>query len=389
MESTERFSSVINSGRAWIVAAVLAVVVLVGGALAFPRLVYDRFVWQYFWGPVYADAHNARCAVLSDGTVTLLSDGCLSAETAGKVVARPGYTLVSEAGYALILIFMLLGVLYLLRWVQIGRDRRLFFALVPFMFFGGALRVVEDATDAALRAGAGEIIGYPLNTLIISPVIYFVVFFVTLAALMTALALARWNVIKREEYTYVAGGIGTVALFLTIGYIGYLVTTTIAPERMSAGFYPQITILVVILSILISIGVYSATDRVAPWINAGTRRIGLVVIFAQALDGVANVLAADWAKELGLSFYYSAKHPINQLIIDITDSVLPQSAIDTIGTAWPFLLVKVVAAVAVVSLFDERIFDENPRYALLLLIAITAVGLGPGTRDMLRATFGI
>ncbi len=60
-----------------------------------------------------------------------------------------------------------------------------------------------------------------------------------------------------------------------------------------------------------------------------------------------------------------------------------------IGTAWPFLFVKIAAALAVVWVFDEQIFEESPRYAILLLIAIVAVGLGPGTRDMLRATFGI
>jgi uncharacterized membrane protein len=45
--------------------------------------------------------------------------------------------------------------------------------------------------------------------------------------------------------------------------------------------------------------------------------------------------------------------------------------------------------VAVVWVFDREIFEESPRYAYLLLIAILAVGLGPGTRDMLRATLGI
>jgi uncharacterized membrane protein len=39
--------------------------------------------------------------------------------------------------------------------------------------------------------------------------------------------------------------------------------------------------------------------------------------------------------------------------------------------------------------FDDAIFEESPRFAVLLLVAIVAVGLGPGTRDMLRATFGI
>jgi uncharacterized membrane protein len=51
--------------------------------------------------------------------------------------------------------------------------------------------------------------------------------------------------------------------------------------------------------------------------------------------------------------------------------------------------VKLVVALAVVWIFDEQIFEDNPRYAILLLVAIVAVGLGPGTRDMIRATFGI
>jgi uncharacterized membrane protein len=33
--------------------------------------------------------------------------------------------------------------------------------------------------------------------------------------------------------------------------------------------------------------------------------------------------------------------------------------------------------------------EESPRYSIIMLVAILAVGLGPGTRDMLRATFGI
>jgi uncharacterized membrane protein len=51
--------------------------------------------------------------------------------------------------------------------------------------------------------------------------------------------------------------------------------------------------------------------------------------------------------------------------------------------------VKLVAATVVVWVFDEQIFEESPRYTMLLLVAVLAVGLGPGTRDMLRATFGV
>ncbi|RRJ29222.1 DUF63 family protein [Halocatena pleomorpha] len=390
MDSIERLESTMNSGRAWIVTAVVATVVVIGGALAFPRQVYDRFIWQYFWGPVYADAHNARCAVLTENGPKTLTDGCFQAEATGQIVARPGYTVVSEIGYAILLLFMLVGVYFLVRRLRLGQNRRLFFALVPFMFLGGALRVVEDATDAVVvRTDAGAVIGYPLNTLIISPVIYGVVFLLTLGAILIGLGLAKRNIVQFERYPTVVAAIGTAAVALTVGYIGYLVAT-IDTSGTRIGFYPQLPAVVLVLSGLIAWGLYAGLDRFAPWMNEGTGLMGVVVLFAHALDGIANVIAADWMGALGMGFLsYAPKHPANRIIIGVTEAIVPQSVLEVIGSAWPFLLVKLVAAVLVVSLFDDRIFEDSPQYAMLLLVAIVAVGLGPGTRDMLRATFGI
>ncbi|PSP52096.1 hypothetical protein BRC60_01005, partial [Halobacteriales archaeon QH_1_68_42] len=117
---------------------------------------------------------------------------------------------------------------------------------------------------------------------------------------------------------------------------------------------------------------------------------GLVVLWAHAIDGVANVVAADWLPALGHPIdSYSAKHVINRLIIDVTRTVQPAELSAAIGTSWPFLVVKLAVAVAIVWLFNETIFEESPRYAVLLLVAASAVGLGPGTRDILRVTFAI
>ena len=97
---------------------------------------------------------------------------------------------------------------------------------------------------------------------------------------------------------------------------------------------------------------------------------------------------------------YGSKHVVNRAVVRYTEAAYvrfeawglvesSQYLVDTFGTAWPFLLLKVGAAVAVVWVFDRQIFEESPRYAYLLFIAILAVGLGPGTRDTLRATLGI
>ncbi|MWG36732.1 DUF63 family protein [Halomarina oriensis] len=385
--SIEDRATGLTPARAWLAAFAAALAALVGGSLVLRNLVYDRFVWQYFWGPVYADAHNAACAVKQGGETRLLgSDACASV-AADAVVARPGYTVVSEIGYAVTLIFMLAGVLFLLRGLELGEDRTFFFALVPFMFFGGALRVVEDANNvAAATEGVEQAITYPLNALIISPVIYFVVFAITLATLVVAVFLDRRGVV--DSYAPLVFGAGTVYLLATVGYIYALVTSGLA-SRTDAGFYPQVTVAVVLLSLLIAVAVFGALRRYEPGVVAGVGLIGFVVLFGHALDGVANVLAADWWQVLGLPFQYYPKHPVNSFIIDVTDRVLPPNVSDTIGDAWPFLLVKILAATAVIWLFDEEIFEESPRYAILLLVAILAVGLGPGTRDMLRATFAI
>ena len=129
--------------------------------------------------------------------------------------------------------------------------------------------------------------------------------------------------------------------------------------------------------------------RSAPEVNSGTSTIGLLVIWGHAVDGVANVLLADWLDAINVPLTYYPKHPANAFIIATTEALQPAGLTAAIGTSWPFLFVKLGVASAVVWLFSDQFLDESPRYSLLLLIAVTAVGLGPGTRDMLRATFGI
>ena len=369
----------IDPERAWLVAALALVAALVGGALAFPRQVYDGFIWRYFWGPVVADARGAQCAVRSGGEVSfpVSADACA---TATGIVARPGYTLVSEVGYALTLIFALAGVVFMLRRLEIGGDRGFFYALIPYMFFGGALRVVEDANDAVPTAEA--LVSYPLNTLIISPVIYFTVFFVTLVAVLASVALARRG--ATDRYEPVLFGSGVVVLALTLGYLGWLAATT-----TDVSFHPIIAVVVLVGATACAGLVWLGVERFAPELNRGTRLMGLVIIWGHAVDGVANVVGIDWARELGLRADLVPKHPVNRAVISFTEAVLPPSIIHYTGSAWLFLVVKLAAALFVVWVFDDRIFEDSPRYTILLLVAILAVGLGPGTRDMLRATFGI
>ena len=377
----------IGAVRLWVAAFLASVVGLAGGSILAHRSVYDGFIWRYFWGPVAADAHNAQCAINDGQSVSYVPSDAAStacnAVPSDAFVATPGYTAVSEVGYMIVGLFFLVGVLLLLRRLNLGHNRNLFFGLVPFMLFGGVLRVVEDANDHLMTTeGVEAVISYPANTLLISPVIYFTVFFVTLAALLVSVALSRRNYV--DSYPKTLGLIGSVLFVLTFASL-----VIVSVMRDSVGFYPEFLLVTVGLASGIAYGIYWLADRFAPEINSGTGYIGLLVVWSHAIDGVANVLASDWSDVFGLPFGYVPKHPANATVISITDSVLPASVTDVIGTSWPFLLIKIVVAVAIVWLFTDDFMEESPRYAIVMLMAIAAVGLGPGTRDMIRATFGI
>ncbi len=359
--------------RVWVAAALAVLLAVAGGSVAFPRAVYDGFVWQYFWGPVAADAHAATCAVRAGGTTTYL-DAAGSCTSAAGIVAYPGYTLVSEAGYVLVLLLALSGVVLLLRRLRLGGSRRLVVALLPLVLFGGALRVVEDATDT------GELLTYPLNTLVISPVIYVTVFVVALAALLAAVAVARRGLVRSHHRALF--GIGTVVLLATLALL--------AAVAADDAFYPQVFAVVLVAATLAAGAVLLLLRRLFPETLAGTGlTVSGVVLWGHAVDGAANVVALDWMPALGAGVNLVPKHPVNRFVVDVTGSLLPGSVLAATGDAWPFLLVKLVAAALVVAVFDERTFEESPRYAVLLLVAIVAVGLGPGTRDLLRATLGV
>jgi len=370
--------------RLWIGTGGAIVAALLIGSLLFRELVYGRFLWQYFWGPVVADGNGAQCAIRSGGTVDFAgsSAACTQAEAAGQIVAYPGYTIVSEIGYIFTLLFALFGAILLLRRLDLGTDRLFFYALFPFMLFGGALRTVEDAGIAALDAGLEPLISFPASALIISPFIYVTVFGLTLAAVLVSVWLESAAYV--DAYEYPLAGIGTALLVASVGYLAYLGVTT---DYVT--IYPQVLLVTLAGATLSALLVWKLIGASYPELNVGTGFIGGVVIWAHAVDGMANVVGLDWMPALGAGANLVPKHPVNAAIVNITGAVLPESILAVTGDAWPFLLVKLAAATFLVWVFNDDLFEETPRYTILLLVAVVAVGLGPGTRDMLRATFGI
>ena len=371
--------------RAWAAVVGGVTALLAVGSVVFPRVVYDRFLWRYFWGPVVADGEGAQCAVREPGGTTELlgsSAACQAARSAGEVVAAPGYTTFSTVSYVVILLAMLIGVVFLLRRLDIATELRFFYALFPFMLFGGAMRTVEDAGVAATAAGAEPLIPFPASAVLISPFIYFTVFLFTLACVLGAYGLERRGVV--DDYARPLFASGAAGLALAVGYLSYLAATT-----GYVTFYPQVLVPTLVIATVATGVTWALATRSISTIRQGTGAAGIVIIWGHAIDGVANVIGLNWMPALTGTANLVPKHVVNALIVDWTGRLLPESIVSVTGDAWPFLLVKLAAATFVVWVFNGEMYEESPRYTLLLLITVLAVGLGPGTRDMLRATFGV
>jgi uncharacterized membrane protein len=346
------------------------------GVMVWPQAVYDRFIWRYFWGPVQADALGSRC-VIREGGAVVTGETAARCTLAPGPVAYPGYTIVSEVGYMLLLLVGIAGVILLLRRLAIVVDAGLILALVPLMIFGGGLRVLEDYLDAAVD----PLVLYPWNTLLISPIIYLTVFVLALAVVLGGVIGARRSGGSPTRTVALAGGVLAVippAILLERG----LQTTAVT-------LYPQVITVVVVGTVVAVLGLMRILARVRPQLTDGRESLAMVVLGAHGLDGLANVVGLDWMPALDAGPNLIAKHPANQFVVDLTGSLQPASLTAVVGDTWPFLMIKLTAAVVILWVFEPEFMEESPQFSGLLLVAIIAVGLGPGTRDVLRATFGI
>jgi uncharacterized membrane protein len=322
-----------RSRAVWLAAVVVPVIVVVVGSLIRPEIFYDRFFWKYLFGPVVAD---------SQGGVAELPSG---------VTATPGYTLVSSAVYAYYLLLAVVGSVEFLDKLEVGNTSSFFYALVPFGFLGGAARVVEDT--GSLDA--------PLSYLFISPIIYFTMFAFTVVVFVVAVSAERRGAV--DDYATVVAGAGTAAFAAVAAYLVYFGVT-------ASGVAVWIPLTVAGASTIVFAVVWLPLDRSFPEINAGTGTMGAVLLWAHLTDAFSTVVGVEY---LG----YSEKQPVVDTVISIT------------GTTYSFVVVKAGIVLLILYAFDKAFFDEFDRLPYLLLVAVLAVGLGPGTRNTLRMTLGI
>jgi uncharacterized membrane protein len=257
------------------------------------------------------------------------------------------YNIVDTLTYAIILV---LSVYLVYRWLQrsgVALDGPFVIATIPYVVLGGLLRVVEDT----------GMIQSDLRFLLVTPLIFFVVFFIAAVSLVISRILVKKDVVPHFLTFY--GGIGagaSVAVAALLGWFG-LTRTTID--------------LVVLISILLlaavtSLAVMGLLQLVFRWEYASDPLYRLLII-GQMLDASATGYGIDFGP-----IPYQEVHVVGSALIRWTGTAF---------SLFPLKLLVVIPAIYVLEMYRR---EGNREFANMVILAMIVVGLAPGVRDMVR-----
>ncbi|MHC3437858.1 DUF63 family protein [Natrialbaceae archaeon A-gly3] len=251
------------------------------------------------------------------------------------------------------LVLLFVGVVVILWVLEPPVTDGTIIAFAPWMMFGSTLHVLY-------KIGA-----YPstIEPLFSSPSVYLTT--AVIAGLAWILASFLYAAGLQPSITRVVGssGAGFFLVFAVVTmYFGWELGTF-------EPFWPVISI--VIAGIVTAIA-WVALSLWFTEVAAVTSLTGALVVFSQALDGVSTAIGYDI---LGAG----EDVPLSRLILE-TGEALPTA--DLLGAGWLFVLTKVSLALVVVGLFKD-VLRESPELGRAVLALVAAVGLGPGTHNIL------
>jgi uncharacterized membrane protein len=264
------------------------------------------------------------------------------------------YNIVDTLTYAIILI---LGVYLLYRWMSkstwlsdIGLkiDTAFILATLPYVVLGGVLRVVQDT---------GMIKG-DLQFLLVTPLIYFLLFFFTLSMIFLARYLQVQGLIHNFRLFYALAG--CISVFI-------VALVLLAWSTSHNGIDLFVLSIIPLMAVTATVLVWACMRYLLKWTYV-TDPLYCVLIFGHMLDASATSYGID----LHPAVQYVEQHVVGSNLIELT------------GTAFvmfPLKLVVLFPAIYVMQLYRK---EANPAFWHLVLLAMIVVGFAPGIRDMTR-----
>jgi len=258
------------------------------------------------------------------------------------------YNIVETVTYALILIA---AVYIIYRWFKKSEfplDGPFVLATLPYVVFGGVLRVVQDT----------RMITSDLQFLIVTPFIYFVIFFYTFSILVLSHYLERKGLCT--SYIKVYAGVGIFSVFCVALFL------------LAWGMrYTQIDLFVLavipLMALVATLLIFACMRYILKW-QYVTDPLYIALIFGQMLDASATSYGID----LHPSVQYIEQHVVGSALIEWTHTAF---------VMFPLKLVVLFPAIYIMEMYRK---EANPAFWHLILLAMIVVGLAPGVRDMTR-----
>jgi uncharacterized membrane protein len=264
------------------------------------------------------------------------------------------YNVVDTLTYAIILV---VGVYLLYRWlsqstwlsdIDFSIDTTFILATLPYVVLGGVLRVVEDT---------GMITG-DIKYLLISPLIYFVLFFYTIGILFLSRYLTEQGLTKNFLTFYFWTGVMSV-------FVSTLVLVAWSTTHHGVDLYVLSAILMMAASA--TFAVWAFMRYVCAW-EYVRDPLYITLLFGQLLDASATSFGID----LHPGLQYMEEHVVGSGLINLTHTAF---------VMYPLKLVVLFPAIYVMQLYRR---EANPAFWHLVLLAMIVVGFAPGIRDMVR-----
>ncbi|MDO8727271.1 MAG: DUF63 family protein [Candidatus Methanoperedens sp.] len=267
------------------------------------------------------------------------------------IVNDTSYNPVDTVTYAILLGICLFGVYKLLVKLRVEVDTSFIIAVTPYILAGSSLRVLEDS-------GA---FSPPLQYLFITPIIYFVIFAVTIVILSLAITLERKGIIKDYHIFFFAGGIAwtlvNIVSLIVIGKVQHL-------EYAAAIF---------VLGLASTGAVYFVSSKLN--FKLLTNKLNISILFTHLLDASSTYVGMDW---LG----YYEKHVVPTFFIDIAGNFTDHPAL----VMYPL---KLLVFIPVFYMLDSQFDDKDRKFIPLMKLVIIVLGLSPAIRNTLRILMGV
>jgi len=268
------------------------------------------------------------------------------------IVDDSGYNPVNTVTWAIILGLCLFGVSKLLDKLNVKADWDLIKVIIPFIFAGSTLRVIQDFNEDA------QMFSSPFQYLLITPFIYVLMFVVTLVLLIVSIKLQHSGIVKDWKMAFSVAGILWTLLNLGILLSVLKITNPVA-------------LMVILLMGTGLTGLIYLAAKVTGY-TIFTHRINLSILLVHLLDASSTFYGMKFLE-------YSEKHVVPSFLIDLT------------GTASIMFPLKLIIFIPVIYILDTQFDDddESKRLRDLVKLTIIVLGLAPATRNTVRMVLGI